>query len=487
MKLKPTLEKRRKKLLKVLEEEYPEDSGIPWRGKSFIEKHNREVLPLRADKAKEWVIFSWIATDSQEIFKVKVSEIEGLRFYNLGVKGGFFIKPCGNFYCSKLSCTKISTGYCSSPCARFIDRSGMVFGRLKVLEPVLGGQIVKWKCLCECGTTYIVAARNLTPGNPTLSCGCLRRERTSLANQIPLAQVTDLVKELLENKGLNAFAPSIVDQNLGFYFTDWVQYRTGESYTTSVHKIFPELAEVRSISNGSTGTFERLVEVLLRKFYSHLELRCNHKFWSKYRLKLDFVFPELKLAIEIDGKQHYGGNWYSKESNARDRLKAKLCRKDGIKLLRFNGQPIDHTKEAGKILLSLQAEHPEKFSPPPFVLNSEDSIYRHLSTEELAYVVRNSRPTPEDLKFLYKTKKLTCSKIAGIYNTDKTNVARWLREYGIKCRRRKDYAKPVKCLENGQVYNSARSAAKAVKKSLCSIYSAINNGKECAGKTWSYA
>ena len=61
-----------------------------------------------------------------------------------------------------------------------IDLVGQKFGRLVVLEEV-GRDIrrhVVWKCLCDCGTTVDVVARNLSRGN-TQSCGCLQKERAS--------------------------------------------------------------------------------------------------------------------------------------------------------------------------------------------------------------------------------------------------------------------------------------------------------------------
>ena len=66
---------------------------------------------------------------------------------------------------------------------------GEIFGRLKVVEYIYsskrkdgsaGERIMK--CLCECGNETNVKTSNLYSGN-TLSCGCLKSERTANSNR----------------------------------------------------------------------------------------------------------------------------------------------------------------------------------------------------------------------------------------------------------------------------------------------------------------
>lgn len=58
------------------------------------------------------------------------------------------------------------------------DRTGEVYGDLKVLEFSHVGtrRRLHWKCQCRCGAILLVRTSNLTSGNTT-SCGCFGRKR----------------------------------------------------------------------------------------------------------------------------------------------------------------------------------------------------------------------------------------------------------------------------------------------------------------------
>jgi hypothetical protein len=61
---------------------------------------------------------------------------------------------------------------------KFVDRTGQVFGRLRVVERAGTDQNKKvvWRCLCECGTEVCVPSGSLVTGNTT-SCGCYLKSR----------------------------------------------------------------------------------------------------------------------------------------------------------------------------------------------------------------------------------------------------------------------------------------------------------------------
>lgn len=49
---------------------------------------------------------------------------------------------------------------------------------------------------------------------------------------------------------------------------------------------------------------------------------------------MDFVIPSLRLAVEIDGEQHYGGGGWGKEQQRRDKAKMAAAWHDGWRVLR---------------------------------------------------------------------------------------------------------------------------------------------------------
>lgn len=61
---------------------------------------------------------------------------------------------------------------------RFIDMTGLIFGQWTVIDYVGGS---KWKCLCSCGKTAIVAGTTLRNGTSTKcrSCACAELNRTT--------------------------------------------------------------------------------------------------------------------------------------------------------------------------------------------------------------------------------------------------------------------------------------------------------------------
>ncbi len=71
---------------------------------------------------------------------------------------------------------------------KFIDRAGMRFGRLTVLQISVrasrsGKTPTKWSCQCDCGNVIDVSTSKLAVGH-TRSCGCLQVDVSSAVNLI---------------------------------------------------------------------------------------------------------------------------------------------------------------------------------------------------------------------------------------------------------------------------------------------------------------
>lgn len=61
---------------------------------------------------------------------------------------------------------------------KFIDRTGVRYGRLTAVEHVGKDQLKKplWRCICDCGNSTLVNSSALSSGNTT-SCGCYLKEQ----------------------------------------------------------------------------------------------------------------------------------------------------------------------------------------------------------------------------------------------------------------------------------------------------------------------
>lgn len=78
----------------------------------------------------------------------------------------------------------------------------------------------------------------------------------------------------------------------------------------------------------------------------------NEEFIQEYKTNwlglqtLDFYLPKYNVAIECQGKQHFGlGGWISKDFESikeRDERKRKLCEENGVKLLYYSNLGIDY-------------------------------------------------------------------------------------------------------------------------------------------------
>lgn len=103
---------------------------------------------------------------------------------------------------------------------------------------------------------------------------------------------------------------------------------------------------------------EILVENLLKSNKILFERQKTFE-WLKYKrnLYLDFYLPQYNIAIECQGKQHFGiGNWKNDSDKLviRDKLKYELCKENNIKILYFSNLKINYPYEViedDKVLL----------------------------------------------------------------------------------------------------------------------------------------
>ena len=92
-----------------------------------------------------------------------------------------------------------------------------------------------------------------------------------------------------------------------------------------------------------------LTEEQIREHYPQLELICNQK--SAIESELDFYFPELRFAIELNGFTHYepiyGENKFEKIQN-NDQRKVIACYEKDIELAILDSSSCSYLNESAK-------------------------------------------------------------------------------------------------------------------------------------------
>jgi hypothetical protein len=65
---------------------------------------------------------------------------------------------------------------------RFVNLTGVIFGRVTALSSYTPGGRTQWYYSCSCGNKFVTLSHSLIQGR-TKSCGCVRREKTILRNR----------------------------------------------------------------------------------------------------------------------------------------------------------------------------------------------------------------------------------------------------------------------------------------------------------------
>lgn len=190
------------------------------------------------------------------------------------------------------------TKACGCLQSRFKDLSGKTFGRLKVLALSHMDKTAYWHCLCECGSSKVVAGVKLSSGE-TRSCGCLQKELTSAASR------KDLTGKVFGRLTV-----------LGYHHTDKIAYwscmcscgketvvrgtslRNGDTQSCGCY---------HSDASSSRNSTHRLTSHTLHNIWAGMKQRCfdvnskNYKWWGGRGISvcdewLDFV-PFYEWAV----------------------------------------------------------------------------------------------------------------------------------------------------------------------------------------------
>lgn len=212
---------------------------------------------------------------------------------------------------------------------------GTKFGRWTVISDEFKmSDRLYCKCVCECGVEKSVCKSNLTTGK-SRSCGCLTREKASIANTIDLTGQR-FGKLAVVQKSKVSY-PN-VEEVVWHCKCDCGSYIDVRGYS------------LRSGNTKSCGCMVSRGEEVIKTWLN----KNNFKYIQQYsfddctykgKLRFDFAILDNQskpdVLIEYDGKQHYIPYGFLKDDEdfnvlkKRDEIKDKYCADNNLKLLRI--------------------------------------------------------------------------------------------------------------------------------------------------------
>lgn len=241
---------------------------------------------------------------------------------------------CGNVKDVKaINLTKGKTKSCG--CSQYEstikdeDFIGKTFGKFTVLSPVENSSIKKYRCKCECGNIVEVNAYNLRDGYST-NCGCVRNTKLRNLNKLDLIGKKFGRLTVLKEVGTNSYTKLCY----------LCQCDCGNTCIVATQSLTSGHTQSCGCIN-SHGN-EEIAKILTKMnipFKREYQLSIKSKYISYMRL--DFYLPNINVAIEYDGEQHYksipfyGGDEGLKLQQLIDLDKDNECIRRNIKLIRI--------------------------------------------------------------------------------------------------------------------------------------------------------
>ena len=212
-------------------------------------------------------------------------------------------------------------------------QSGQKYGRLTVIKATDErdncGRI-KWLCQCECGNFVKVNTSSLKNGN-TLSCGCLKKEKTS---QIQFKDLTG-----------QRFGKLLVLERVKNTWDGRSRWKCKCDCGTIKETTGETLRRGEVISCGCIASKgEYLIREYLNK--NNINFQSQYSFkdlisQKNHPLRFDFaIFKDNKVycLIEFQGPQHTDNNnpWHTLELEYNDKEKIQYCQKHDYNLILIN-------------------------------------------------------------------------------------------------------------------------------------------------------
>lgn len=177
------------------------------------------------------------------------------------------------------------------------------------------------------------------------------------------------------------------------------------------------------------------------KFLQEKEIDKNfliEREYSVFPYFIDFAFPDIKLAIEIDGSQHL-----QKDRKQKDKEKDELLKSQGWSIIRFTENVVKTDWDLLYNTISPYLQGKTGYEKVGILksLKVKEKAIRDINgkteKQKLAYLnqrkVKN-RPSKEELLELIKTKSFT--SIGKTYGVTDNTIRSWCKDYGIPYRKK---------------------------------------------------
>lgn len=186
-----------------------------------------------------------------------------------------------------------------------------------------------WIC-SVCGYKYRAKISNRTNGR---GCACCAGKKVVVGKNDLASVMPDLAREWDSEKN-GDLTPEMVTAGCGKKV--WWQCPNGHSYNATVlHRAYGTKCPICN-SGRQTSFAEQAVFFYLKQLYPDAINRYKADFLE--RLELDIYIPSIGYGIEYDGVA-----WHKKDKIEREIKKYRLCKENGIKLIRLREENLEQS------------------------------------------------------------------------------------------------------------------------------------------------
>lgn len=265
--------------------------------------------------------------------KVQYEDLTGKRFGKLVALCYVFSKNRKAYWKCKCDCgtekiisSNVLKRISSCGCARIKDIKGKRFGKLIAHEYLYTKNTnAYWKCLCDCGNTYIVNHKSLVSGN-TKSCGCLSKDNYKENRYYPKEFIDLIAYEDDKHRAMNN--DLLKDEDI------WFKCETHGMYKQKVYnKLNSPYGNIRGcpICNQRSSFVENSIREYIMKISGYIPLK-KKVLGGK---EIDIYIPDINLGIEYNGSAFHANvnGVYDNKSKDYHFSKFLLAKSMGIHLI----------------------------------------------------------------------------------------------------------------------------------------------------------